>query len=151
MDGPIACASILKLIQRPGHGDMLCAWVYYEAKRSLNQKKCLSLVLFSLKTAFWWFLFLFSRVLRAFSDRQTDRPTDRRTKWLIESRARNSISHYVGQSVCLLVGRSVCCCRLGARDLWRLALFLLKTAFWWFLFFSASNALKINWRFIVFN
>ena len=48
----LACASISKLIPRPGHGDMLRAWVYYEAKRSLNQKKCLSLVLFSLKTAF---------------------------------------------------------------------------------------------------
>ena len=34
-----------------------------------------------------------SRVLRAFSDRQTDRqtdrPTDRPTEWLIESRARD--------------------------------------------------------------
>ena len=48
----LACANISKLIPRPGHGDMLLAWVYYEAKRSLNQKKCLSLVLFSLKTAF---------------------------------------------------------------------------------------------------
>ena len=48
----LACASILRLIQRPGHGYMLRAWVYYEAKRSLNQKKCLSSVLFSLKTAF---------------------------------------------------------------------------------------------------
>ena len=48
----VACANISKLIPRPGHGDMLRAWVYYEAKRSLNQKKCLSLVLFSLKTAF---------------------------------------------------------------------------------------------------
>ena len=48
----LACANISKLIPRPGHGDMLRAWVYYEAKRSLNQKKCLSLVLFSLKTAF---------------------------------------------------------------------------------------------------
>ena len=48
----LACADISKLIPRPGHGDMLRAWVYYEAKRSLNQKKCLSLVLFSLKTAF---------------------------------------------------------------------------------------------------
>ena len=48
----LACANISKLIPRPGHSDMLRAWVYYEAKRSLNQKKCLSLVLFSLKTAF---------------------------------------------------------------------------------------------------
>ena len=48
----LACANISKLIPCPGHGDMLRAWVYYEAKRSLNQKKCLSLVLFSLKTAF---------------------------------------------------------------------------------------------------
>ena len=48
----VECANISKLIPRPGHGDMLRAWVYYEAKRSLNQKKCLSLVLFSLKTAF---------------------------------------------------------------------------------------------------
>ena len=50
--GGVACANISKLIPRPGHSDMLRAWVYYEAKRSLNQKKCLSLVLFSLKTAF---------------------------------------------------------------------------------------------------
>ena len=48
----LACADISKLVQRPGHGDILRAWVYYEAERSLNQKKCLSLVLFSLKTAF---------------------------------------------------------------------------------------------------
>ena len=52
MGGTLACANIPKLIPRPGHSDMLCAWVYYEAKRSLNQKKCLSSVLFSLKTAF---------------------------------------------------------------------------------------------------
>ena len=48
----VACANISKLIPHPGHGDILRAWVYYEAKRSLNQKKYLSLVLFSLKTAF---------------------------------------------------------------------------------------------------
>ena len=33
----LACANILKLIQRPGHSDMLRARVYYEAQRSLNQ------------------------------------------------------------------------------------------------------------------
>ena len=55
----LVCANILRLIQSPSHGDMLRAWVFYEACGSLNQKKCLSLVLFSLKTAFWWFLFFF--------------------------------------------------------------------------------------------
>ena len=50
--GIVACANISKLIPRPGQGDMLRTWVYYEAKHSLNQKKCLSSVLFSLKTAF---------------------------------------------------------------------------------------------------
>ena len=48
----VACANISKLIQHLGHGDIIRAWVYYEGERSLNQKKCLSSVLFSLKTAF---------------------------------------------------------------------------------------------------
>jgi len=48
----LACANISKLIPHPGHGDILRAWVYYEVQRSLNQKKCLSSVLFSLKMAF---------------------------------------------------------------------------------------------------
>ena len=56
----LACPNIIKLIARPHHGDMLRAWMYYEACRSLNKEICLSLVLFSLKMAFWhFFLFFF--------------------------------------------------------------------------------------------
>ena len=56
---PLAFPNILKVIERPNHGDILRAGVDYEACRSLNQKKCLSLVLFSLKMALWHFLLFF--------------------------------------------------------------------------------------------
>ena len=51
-DVAVAFPNILKLIEHPNQGGMLRAWVYHEACRPLNQKKCLSSVLFSLKTAF---------------------------------------------------------------------------------------------------
>ena len=38
----LACPNILKLIKRLNHSDMLRAWLFYEACRSSNQKKCLS-------------------------------------------------------------------------------------------------------------
>ena len=55
----VACPDKLKLIKHPNHGDMLRAWVNYEASRFLKQKKCQSSILFSLKMAFAYFSIFF--------------------------------------------------------------------------------------------
>ena len=46
---PLTCLNILKLIVHPNHGDMLRERVCFGAGDPFNQKKCLSLVLFSLR------------------------------------------------------------------------------------------------------